>query len=295
MKEYFEKLIINKIDYDDIKLKCEVNTPNLEPVDISFIITVKNRVEFGPAMYKSFLKAKNNTNLNISYTIVELSPNSEHKEFCLKNKINYIWYKTDTNEMFNKCLGLNIGAIFFNKAKAFIFHDIDCLIQSDFFTKLKTNIDDKNALAIQCFHGRRVLYLNQYLTNLAINNTLNIDTLKLGLDGISLPNLIGAPGGSIYVDKEIFFKVGGYDPELFAGNAPEDIFFWVKVELFTKMYLSDNPEIDIFHMNHTPTAGTNPYIHAMLKTHNMFKTLSNEDKLDVVKFKAKTIEGYYYE
>jgi len=292
MNPQFEQLLKNRIDYDNVKDMCEIHISNHDVVDISFIIPVKNRIEFGPTIYKSFIAAKENTDLKISYTMVEISHKSDHKEFCIENGINYIWYKTGEKEIFNKCLGMNMGAFFSNKSKAFLFHDIDCLIQSDFFVKLEENINKKNAKAIQCFHGRRVLYLNQTLTDQAITDKLDIDSLKLGVDGVTTPRNIGAPGGSIYVNKDTFFKVGGFDPEFFAGNAPEDAFFWYKVDLVSKMHVSDDPEIDIFHMNHPKTAGTNPHLQQMLEIYNSFKELSNDDKNEIIDVKSKFISEY---
>jgi len=285
----------NKLDYNHIIKTCYTHIPNKDRTDINFIVPVRNRVEFGEVMYNSFLKAKENSKLKLSYTIVEVSPVDEHKDYCIKNNINYIWYKTDRQEPFNKCLGLNLGALLSNKTNAFLFHDIDCLIQSDFFNKLNQNIINKKVKAMQCFQGRRVLYLNQELTNQVIDSNLDIDTLSLDNSGVSLPEHIGAPGGSIYVNKGIFFNVGGYDPEFFYGYAPEDIFFWNKINLIDTMYTSDDPEIDIFHMNHSPTIGTNPHIQQMLSIHNTFNQLSVDDRLDLINIKSNLIKEFYYE
>lgn len=294
-KNILNLLTHNKLDYNNIIKMCYTHIPNKDRTDINFIIPVRNRVEFGKIMYNSFLRAKENSDLKVSYTIVEVSHVDEHKDYCVKNNINYIWYKTDVQEPFNKCLGLNLGALLSNKSNSFLFHDIDCLIQSDFFNKLNENIINKKAKAIQCFQGRRVLYLNQELTNQAIGSNLDIDTLSLGNPGVSLPEHIGAPGGSIYADKDIFFNVGGYDPEFFHGYAPEDIFFWNKVNLIDTMYTSDDPEIDIFHMNHSPTVGTNPHIQQMLSIDNAFNQLSVDDKLDLINIKSNFIKEFYYE
>lgn len=283
------------IDYNNVINECETYIVNEEETDINFIVPVRNRREFSKPLYDSFLKAKDKTNLKVSFTIVELSNISEHKEYCLNNNINYIYYKTKDGEPFNKCLGLNLGALLSNKTKAFLFHDIDCLIQSSFFNNLNENIIKKNAKAIQCFHSRRVLYLNQELTNQAINGTLDIDSLNLDTDGITLPQYLGAPGGSIYIEKSLFFKIGGYDPEFFYGYAPEDIFFWQKVELFDVMHVSNDPKIDIFHMHHAPTSQTNPDLHSMIMFHNQFNQLTKNDKLQLIELKHNPIKEFFNE
>jgi predicted glycosyltransferase involved in capsule biosynthesis len=290
MNELIKLLTTNEINYSDVINNCYIKLFDNEEMDINFIIPVKNRKSFAIPMYDSFLKAKSNSNLKISYTVVEISNDNEHQEFCETNKINYVWYKTD-NVLFNKCLGLNIGALYTVKTKSLLFHDIDCLIQSDFFIKLEENIKNKNAKAIQCFHGRRVLYLNDYLTNMVINKNIDIDTFKLGNDGISLPQYIGAPGGSIFINKDLFLNVGGFEPELFLANAPEDAFFWEKVDTISKMYVCDEPNIDIFHMNHPPTYNSNPYMHSMIAVYNAFKNYDLNNKLLYIKTKSEKLKS----
>lgn len=292
---HFKTLLeIHSINYDLIKKENLFIIHDTETeYDINFIIPVRGRVDFAAPMYDSFLKAKNNTNLKIGYTIVEISDINEHQDFCATQDLNYIWIKRPTGELFNKSLGLNVGAIFSLKAKAFIFHDIDCLIQSNFFIKLEENIRNKNAKAIQTFHGRRVLYLNDALTNAIINKIIDVDSFHLGYDGISLPENVGAPGGSIYVSKEVFFEVGGYDPELFSGNAPEDIFFWDKVSHVGEMHICDNPQIDIFHMNHPLTANQNPLMMKMITIHNIFRNDRLDNTIDYINHKKELLSKFY--
>tara|TARA_R110002096_G_C14584144_1_gene721513 strand:+ start:776 stop:1699 length:924 start_codon:yes stop_codon:yes gene_type:complete len=281
------------LDYDEIISECEVYLSNTGKTDINFIITVKNRLDFAKPMYDSFLAAKNSSDLNISYTVVELSDYGEHKSYCINNGINYIWYKYTKSLEFNKCLGLNLGAILSNKSDSFLFHDIDCVIKSDFFNKLKENIEQKKSKAIQCFHGGRVLYLNDDLTNQVINEKTKVDSLSLDVNGVSEPVCFGATGGSIYVEKDLFFEIGGYDPELFYGYAPEDTFFWSKIDLIETMHISDNPKIDIFHMNHKSMSLTNPELDYMLSLCRKFNSMSLDDKLNLIKIKRDIIKKFY--
>lgn len=279
------------VDYNKIKENALFRIFDEGEFDINFIIPVKNRVSFAKPLYKSFLKAKENTKLKIAYSMVEISEVNEHQAFCEKNKINYVWVKTN-HELFNKCIGLNIGALFTVNSKSFLFHDIDCLIQSDFFIKLEQNLIRKKAEAIQCFHGRRVLYLDNTLTNFVLNEIVNVDDFHYGKEGISLPENIGAPGGSIYVTSDLFFKVGGFEAEFFVANAPEDAFFWDKIDIISKMHVCDDPEIDIFHMNHIATHNTNPHIFEMLKILNLFRSYSKEQKIDYINIKSKLLNEF---
>lgn len=288
----------NSINYKKIKEENVFIIKNdNKNYDINFLIPVRNRTEFAMPMYESFESAKSNTNLKIAFTIIEHSENPLHSKFCKTKNIDYIWLNSN-GELFNKCLCYNMGVFFSQKAKSYIFHDLDCLIQSNFFKQLEENIKNQNnCKAIQCFTGRRVLYLNPELTNKVIKKEFEIDNLSINLPEVDYPRLggkimIGAPGGSIYVERELFFEVGGYDPELFLANSPEDIFFWTKIDTINKMHISDNPPIEIYHMYHEPTWMQNPHIHQMEEIYNIFKKMSIEEKKEIIKLKSNLIHEY---
>lgn len=285
--------LANQIDYQKLKDNniVIIHTPE-EAHDISFVIPVRGRISFLKPMFKSFQAAVEKSGLNISLTVSEHSKNPEHSQFCKKNKINYIWTTSEDNQYFNKCLAMNMAAIFGPKSKYLLFHDLDCLIQSDFFVNLMSNISNKNCKAIQCFHGRRVLYLNEELTTSILNEKINTDDLKLDYPGINLPAFIGAPGGSIMVDRNLFFEVGGYDPELFYSNAPEDIFFWNKINEISKMETSDSPKIEIFHMNHPVTYYDNPRVQEMLALNKSFETAKPEQKTEFLLLKSQILTNF---
>lgn len=290
LKQLIEK---NSFNYKKvIEDNVSVTYNDMELFDFSVIIPVRNREDFAEPLYKSFQTAIKKSGLKVDFTFVEHSENPQHSKFCKNNRINYFWIKSTPGELFNKCLAHNIGAMFSSKSKYLLFHDIDCLVQSDFFIRLLENIKNQNARAIQNFTERRVLYINQELTNKVIAGEFDVDDLSIELDEVSPPNIFGAPGGSITIERELFFQVGGYDPELFLANSPEDIFFWDKVETVEKMYISNNPDIEIYHMNHRPTYMDNPLINEMKNIHFTFKNLSQEEKEEVVKLKAELIKDF---
>lgn len=293
-----DTILGNTIDYKKIKEENVFIIKNdNKNYDINFLIPVRNRTEFAAPMHESFKAAKSNTNLEITFTIIEHSENPLHSKFCKKENINYIWINSN-GQLFNKCLCYNMGVFFSQKANSYIFHDLDCLIQSNFFNQLQENIKNQNnCKAIQCFTGRRVLYLNAELTKKIIKKEFAVDDLSIQLPEVDYPILggkimIGAPGGSIYVERELFFEVGGYDAELFLANSPEDIFFWTKIETIDKMHTSDNPPIEIYHMYHEPTWMHNPHIHQMEGIYNIFKEMNIEDKKELIKLKSKLINEY---
>jgi predicted glycosyltransferase involved in capsule biosynthesis len=268
-----------------------------EAYDINFLIPVRGRREFAEPMYKSFLKAKENSSLSIVYTVIEHSSVPDHAKFCKKNKLNYIWIKSAEGELFNKCLCYNMGALYSNVSKYIIFHDLDCLIQSDFFVKIALNISNQKCKAIQCFKDRRVLYCDENLTKEIIEEKVSVDDLNLDFPGIDLPRLggvvmLGAPGGSILVERGLFFEVGGYDDHLFLANSPEDAYFWEKIDSVDKMYIAESPNVDIFHMFHPPTYYSNPHLMQMKKTFEDFKSLAKEQKMEIIKEKSQYFKKF---
>lgn len=290
IKELVKK---NVVDYKKtIEDNVCITYNDTELFDFSVIIPVRNREEFAEPLYKSFKAAVDNSGLKVDFTFVEHSENPKHSKFCKNNRINYFWIKSNPGELFNKCLAHNIGAMFSSKSKYLLFHDIDCLVQSDFLIQLFENIKNQNARAIQSFTGRRVLYINPQLTGKVIAGDFEVDDLSIELDEVAPPHIIGAPGGSITIDRDLFFEVGGYDPELFQANSPEDVFFWDKVDVVDKMYISDNPDIEIYHMYHRPTYMDNPLINEMKSVHFTFKNMSDEEKEDIVRLKADLIKDF---
>ena len=298
MNTLLNKLENNIIDYDTIKKdNIFIIQEQKELFDINFLITARGRFKFSEPMYKSFKAAKENSDLKITYTLIEHSNTPEHSKFCKNNKINYIWVSSNKKQ-FNKCMCYNLGVLFGQKSKYYLFHDIDILVQSDFFVKLKQNIINNNKCkALQCFTNRRVLYCNENITKDILENKVHPDDLSLENDNVSLPMLggkvmLGAPGGSILVERDLFFKVGGYDPEFFVGYSPEDAFFWDKLSLYSNIYLSNNPEIEIFHMYHPPSYHNSPNLREREFLYEDFKKLSKKDKEELINKKRKLIEKY---
>lgn len=285
-------------NYREIKEKNVIIIQEPEKMyDINFLIPVRGRREFAEPMYQSFLKAKGMSSLSVVYTVIEHSVTPDHAKFCKKNNLSYIWIKSKEGELFNKCLCYNMGALYSNISKYIIFHDLDCLIQSDFFMKVSLNLHNQKCKALQCFKERRVLYCNESLTGEIIANKVSVDDLSLNHTGVDLPRLggkvmLGAPGGSILIERELFYNVGGYDDHLFLANSPEDAYFWEKIETVDKMCLSEQPGIDIFHLFHQPTYFSNPHINEMKKTFEDFKKSSKEEKEAIIQEKREHFKQF---
>lgn len=289
----FEDLLLNnKVNYTLLRESAfsKIYESNIN-YDINMIVPINGRVDFLNPLYKSFIIAKEKSNLKISLTIVEMSKNSNQKEFCINNKINYIFIESD---IFNKCLAMNFGALFSIKSKSFIFHDLDCLLDNDFFNKLYKNKKSKELKVLQCFPDRRLFYLNDELTESVINCKLNTNDLLPETEGVLLDptEIAQAPGGSIYIERDIFFEVGGYDPEFFYEHSPEDAFFWEKIELLgEKIGSCDNPRINLYHMSHEKN--TNSLNSECYSTYERFYHSDNNHKLDILLQKKNIIRDFY--
>lgn len=273
-KEYYYNFLLNKM------------LP--KQYHISIVIPVRNRLSFLKPLILTLKNAIKKSGNKINITIVEHSTESIFKKDCKEMNIGYYWIKADVNEPFNKCLCHNIGAILNKNSNYYLFHDLDCLVYDDFFNNINKTLINKKALAIQTFKDRRVLYLNNELTNKIITNDLTVNDISID-DELIIKSDIGAPGGSIMVNGDLFFNIGGYDPELFFGYSPEDRFFWNKLELFTSIHSSTN---EVLHMFHERMDETNNYLKEMNDILANFNNTTDNDKMDYINFKKDLILKY---
>ena len=113
------------------------------------------------------------------------------------------------------------------------------------FSSIRQNIKGYDAL--QAFTKQRLLQASEKLTEQMLRGQM---ARKLQECKEMTPCKPGAVGGSIFVSHEMFFKVGGFDPELFTEYSLEDQFFWDKVNLMGTMGKADNPPIEMLHLWH---------------------------------------------
>jgi len=278
--ELYEK---NKIDYLSLKESCEFNLINNDDVDVSIIIPVKGRENFNKPLVNHLLASmeffKEKT---YSITFVEHSETANHKELC-KGLANHIWIKKMDRGLFNKCLSMNVGALFSNRAKYYLFHDIDLLTDRQFFHNIFQNLARiPEGCALQSFGGRRVIAMNNDLTDRILRNRTRIeDVIPGSYESQYCPP--GAPGGSIFISHNSFYRVGGFDAEFFHSYSCEDAFFYHKLEITVGIQGCDNPLVDVFHMDHPRTNGSdNPDRHIQNLTYAGFKNMSSDDKTNFI-------------
>lgn len=286
IKYLLDKSYKNSFDYKKIKDNCVtfLNYPKGEDdCLINFVLTARGRLDFTKPMYESFVAAQEKFGKKVCFTLVEHSEAPMHSKFYRNKPVNYIYINAGQGEQFNKCLSYNIGVAFAPKCQYFIFHDLDILIREDFFETVIENIKRTQGRALQCYAKRRVLNCDVKTTAGIISGNININSLKEGDEGVGPPLYDGQPslgskGGSILLDSDLFFEVGGYDPELFRAYSAEDNFFWEKVSAVTEIGYADEPAVELFHMWHEPQFGKNPFLYEMERDYLLFKNLPKDVK-----------------
>lgn len=245
----------NKFNYESIVEKSDISLLDSKEYDMNVIIGFRGRKEFLEPLINSFKKAfnfytkKDNTK-TFCLTFVEHSLSPDNKDF-LRDKVNYLWTPGNTSEQYSRSFAYNFGVKYSNKSKYYILHDLDILVKENFFEEIFQNLKSQ---CLQTYGKRRVLYMSPELTTQVLSGEVDINTLNENSQGISFPEIFGSKGGSILVERELYYQIGGFDPEIFWGYAPEDQLFWDKVQtILGEVDYADNPPVDIFHMWHPPT------------------------------------------
>lgn len=254
---YLDEYKKNQVNYEALRSRCFFKSvDNFENVNLSVIVPVRSRTYFNPFLTKCLREAANELqDFKISITFVEHSDNREHEPFCTET--NYIHIPAHGTQ-FNKCLAFNAGFLFGNKANLYMFHDLDIMVNTDFFVNLLFNMQRIKNKALQTFRQRRVLYCDESLSQRILDGKIRINQLHIKYPGIHEPEQRRAPGGSILVSRDQFIRAGGYDPELFYGYSIEDQFFYDKLQLTGGIVGCEEPAIEVYHLWHPPLWNSNP-------------------------------------
>ncbi len=276
-KMLFSQLHVSgRLDYEKIKETCYIDLIDQEEYDINVILPVRGRDEFVIPCIEHLKKSAENSGAKICITLCEENDKPNHKEKA-SGLVNYIHIPSE-NKLMNKSLAHNCGFKYSNKAKYYLFHDIDILVQTSFFEKTILNLKEYSVGALQTFSNRRVLNLSKELTEAIIKlKKSDVDQLHQDSYGIEIPQT-GAPGGSIIISKDLFIEVGGYDPEFFYGYSPEDKFFWDKIEAIQPVEFP-SIDVDLFHLHHEVMIHKNPKLwemHSLLDTFNYMSEIEKK-------------------
>ena len=286
MRQILKTIQENNVNYRSVIKRSKVIMKTGESY-IRVIIPVRNRDDF----IEPTIRSLNSWKGEVAITLVEHDRKLKHKNKCKKLGVDYIGIKAKRDEPFNKCLAFNVGVLVSGNSEWLLMHDVDCMVQDRFFTNLLKNAHRHRSGAIQSFNKRRVLYCTDWLSKSLIRGVTDVNDLNEDSDGIFTCEG-KAPGGSIFIKRDLFFTVGGYDPELFHGYSPEDRFFWDKVCVFGEICSANNPITDIFHLHHEYMGNTNPQFKKMLKIANAFGKLGYINKCEVIKYKQEILSSW---
>ena len=278
-------------DYATLEKKVYIRNP--ETTTVSVIIPVRGRTNFHQVLVDHLKSSfENIPDKTLAITFVEHSQIPEHKSFAEQSGANYIHIPTDG--VFNKCLAFNVGFLYSTKAEYYLFHDLDCMTQTNFWRLLYLNLANTPYTSLQSFRDRRVLYCDQPTTDQIINKVISVNTLGAKSPGITEPALHQwkAPGGSIFCPYDQFISVGGFDPEYFFGYSIEDAFFYNKLELTGGIGSCNNPQVEIFHLNHPPLCNSNPHLAEHHAIYEDWMTLTNEEKVELMNIKIQHIKKF---
>jgi hypothetical protein len=293
MSKLINETLKNKIDWEGIKNTSIIRTINNNEYDVNVIIPFKGRYNFLNPVIDSFLKSFSFYNeiseikKKFILTVVEHDVEPYGLDYMVDSQ-NYMWSSWGIFNQFNRSFCFNFGFKFSNKSKYYLLHDVDVVVQKDYFVRLFKNL--KNFKCIQSYGNRHIWYMSEKLTQSLLKSEIDVELITKDNHDVSPPHLTGSKGGSIFLDYETFFNVGGFDPELFCGYAAEDQFFWEKCLTFLgSIGYCDDPIIDIFHMNHPPTSNTNPLLYEMEEHLHEFNRMSHEDKITFINFKKNIL------
>jgi len=280
-----------------------------EERDINFIIGVKGMIPFFKVVLTNVIVALSKSVINkyrVKIVIVEQDDKPQYKDFCIDNKVEYIFIPQEvceTEGMHSTALMYNIGYLFTKKPMYSIFHCADILVPHNFFDILSRSYITKNPKWLQCFTKTRVKLVSPKASEGMVQDGGKFNSAELQDGRDLLPDPCpGAPGGSILVKSDVFESVGGYDPELFYGYTLEDAFFWTKLECMVHEVnkieschcgggkYADNPPIEIYHLQNFYNPPSSEERNKRYEEHEeLWHLFANLDHLDKMKYiNAKT-------
>jgi glycosyltransferase involved in cell wall biosynthesis len=195
--------------------------------------------------------------------IVEHSPSLELQQIAEDFGCEYLWIFLDPRDptlpigQFNKALAYDKAFLYTSPAEWYLFHDNDVLVPRDFWNRIDANVKRAKTQFLQPYTHRSLLNTTQESAEYFRNNVSLAD--EPPSDGIFLPNIPGAPGGSLYLKRERYLDVGGHDPNYCWGYGPEDLLFFNKLKLFEPIAYADEPPIEMIHLWHPTAAINNPF------------------------------------
>lgn len=280
--DLLHEILQNQPDYSTIKENCFFKLPTAESVDVSVIIPVHGRTEFHKTITRHFRDAIRVSDRKISLTIVEHGNGQQHGALC-EDWVNYIYIPQD-GKPFNKALAHNIAAMYGPKSEYLLFHDVDIIIPPNYFIQVFKNLKDFDAM--QTFSRRRLWQADEKLTG-GIITAGNVFFDVVPFSSRHIKELeSGASGGSMFVKRNLFYEIGGFDPELFTEYSIEDQMFFDKLKQCGKLGFCDDPEINLVHLWHKPSFNRTTKQYDW-DVYDAFKKLNDEQRKAFYKQKSR--------
>ena len=237
-----------------------------EPYDISIVIPCKGRKPLLETTIKVLKHEIAKTDLRIAITLVEHTDSIEFKEYAFTEGLGWIHIPLSGGTgsplgQFNRGLCFDIGHLYGPPCKYYMMHDSDLLVPDNFFNKVQVYFN-RGVVALQPYSDRFVWQTNQEFSE-KLQADLSIFYNGIDEQAVCTRNMPGAKGGSFILKSDLFTNVGGYDPQLFWGYAPEDQLFWLKVESISSVEYADSPRMPLIHLWHPNAATKNPLLAEM--------------------------------
>lgn len=291
-----------KIDYERV-IGNSIRKTYEGEADINVFIPIKGRESFIAPCVTYLKQSALGSSYKIRIIIIENDAVPNNKERITSLGVDYIFIPLKdsfSNNTFAKSLSYNVGYLTSPKVQWNIFHDIDILVEQDYFKKLKVYLD-KNPKWVQPYTKRRVLRISDtYTDKICLGNITDLSLIPPEHITASNP---GSPGGSIVIRSDVFEGVGGYDPELFYGYAPEDDILWTKLEATSSITnavrscfdggggtFADDPAIEVYHLSHLSVVGQNKEYIDMLLYRRSYHSYTHVDKMRYIEYKREIWE-----
>ncbi len=227
--------------------------------------------------------------------IVEHSPFPDLESIAKEYNCEYLWIFLDPRNptlpigQFNKALCYDKGFLFTSPALWYLFHDNDVLVPKDFWKRIDENVCRAKTKFLQPFTYRSLLNTIPEVAEM-LRKDLSLADQPLA-EGTFYPIVEGAPGGSLYLERQRYLDVGGHDPNYCWGYGPEDRLFFNKLKLFEPIAYADEPPIEMIHLWHPTAASNNPFRFDMDWFVNIFfEQKSKEEKMNVLQGKKLLLE-----
>lgn len=295
----------NQIDYEMI-INCDLTRKrgfNKDDRDINVCIPIQNRAFFLEPCLRYLKAAALRSSLKINFIVIEHNLYPTHQFYCQQKNIDYFFLSytlTMPNKGIAKSLCYNLGYLLSTKSEWMLFHDLDILVTEDFFETLEKHYLKNDTIWVQPYRAKRVNFLDvMSVMEIIEEKPLIRELCQIKQKKEARP---GSTGGSILIKSEAFKQVGGYDPELFWGYAPEDNFLWMKLEhygasdkLVNRLHCrsavyADDPGLEVYHMDHPPADINRGQLETMEEIFEWFCRATNKEKSFFIAKKKASLE-----